>query len=125
MNELSKIVDQLSKLSVIEASELAKKLEEAWGVQASTSSGMNSEAQTTVKKNEPEEKLEYDVVLESIGDKKINVIKEVKSITGVGLREAKELVESAPKLIKSSVEKKKAEEMKNRLESVGAKVSLK
>jgi large subunit ribosomal protein L7/L12 len=124
MAELDQIVDQLSKLTVIEASDLAKKLEEVWGVSAAMpiiSAPLQSEPASAV----PEEKLEYDIILESIGDKKISVIKEVKAITALGLKEAKELVESAPKLIKAAVPKSEAQEIKSKLESVGAKISLK
>lgn len=130
MSELDKIVDQLSKLTVIEAADLAKMLEETWGVSASAS--MTSTASLTPTSEEesesvkaPEEKLEYDIILESFGDKKINVIKEVKAITGLGLKEAKELVVSAPKAIKLAVPKDEAQELKIKLEAVGAIISLK
>lgn len=125
MAELDKIVDQLSKLTVMEAADLAKMLEEAWGVSASASMMIPAAPQTEVSSSVAEEKSEYDVVLESVGEKKINVIKEVKAITGLGLKEAKELVESAPKAIKTALPKAEAEELKSKLEAVGAKIGLK
>jgi large subunit ribosomal protein L7/L12 len=130
MSELDKIVDQLSKLTVMEAADLAKMLEDAWGVSASASmTSAASLASTSQEESEsakaPEEKLEYDIILESFGDKKINVIKEVKAITGLGLKEAKELVVSAPKAIKLAVPKDEAQELKIKLEAVGATISLK
>jgi large subunit ribosomal protein L7/L12 len=125
MAELDKIVDQLSKLTVMEAADLAKMLEEAWGVSASAPVIAAVAAQGESAPKAEEEKSEYDIILESAGDKKINVIKEVKAITGLGLKEAKELVESAPKPIKLAVPKSEAEELKGKLEAAGAKVSLK
>jgi large subunit ribosomal protein L7/L12 len=125
MAELDKIVDQLSKLTVMEAADLAKMLEEAWGVSASAPVMAAVAAQGESAPKAEEEKSEYDIILESAGDKKINVIKEVKAITGLGLKEAKELVESAPKPIKLAVPKSEAEELKGKLEAAGAKVSLK
>lgn len=125
MTELDKIVDQLSKLTVIEAADLATKLENAWGVSASAPTATFTAPQEDSLSNKDEEKSEYDLVLESIGDKKISVIKEVKSMTSLGLKEAKELVESAPKTIKRSVPKSEAEELKAKLEAAGAKVILK
>ena len=125
MSELDKIVDQLSKLTVVEAANLAKKLEEAWGVNASSPITPIATSQEINADNSAEEKSDYDVVLESIGEKRIHVIKEVKAITGIGLKEAKELVESAPKIIKAAAPKSEAENIKSKLESVGAKVSLK
>jgi large subunit ribosomal protein L7/L12 len=125
MAELDKIVDHLSKLTVMEASDLAKMLEEAWGVNASIPLVASADTQAESSSNANEEKSEYDVILESIGEKKINVIKEIKAITGLGLKQAKELVESAPQVIKKAVAKSEAEELKNRLEGVGAKISLK
>jgi len=125
MAELDKIVDQLSKLTVMEAADLAKMLEEAWGVSASAPVMAAVAAQGESAPKAAEEKSEYDIILESAGDKKINVIKEVKAITGLGLKEAKELVESAPKPIKLAVPKSEAEELKGKLEAAGAKVSLK
>jgi large subunit ribosomal protein L7/L12 len=125
MAELDKIVDQLSKLTVMEAADLAKMLEEAWGVSASAPVMAAVAAQGESAPKAEEEKSEYDIILESAGDKKINVIKEVKAITGLGLKEAKELVESAPKPIKLAVPKSEAEELKGKLEAAGAKISLK
>ena len=125
MAELDKIVDQLSKLSVMEAADLAKALEEKWGVTASAVAGMMPVQQGGAVAEAAEEKSEYDIVIESAGDKKINVIKEVKAITGLGLKEAKEMVESAPKSVKSGVAKEEAAELKQKLEAAGAKVSLK
>jgi len=125
MAELDKIVDQLSKLTVMEAADLAKMLEETWGVSASAPMMAAAAPQGESAPSESEEKSEYDIILESAGDKKINVIKEVKAITGLGLKEAKELVESAPKSIKTAVPKSEAEELKDKLQAAGAKVSLK
>ena len=121
MANLSKIVDELSKLTVIEAAELSKQLEEKWGVTAAA-----PVAAAPVAAAAPvEEKSEFTVFLAATGDKKINVIKEVRAFTGLGLKEAKDLVEAAPKEIKSSVAKKDAEEVKIKLEAAGAKVELK
>ena len=125
MAELDKIVDQLSKLTVMEAADLAKMLEETWGVSASAPMMAAAAPQGESAPSESEEKSEYDIILESAGDKKINVIKEVKAITGLGLKEAKELVESAPKSIKTAVPKSEAEELKGKLEAAGAKIILK
>ena len=122
MADLNKIIDELSKLTVVEAAELSKQLEEKWGVKAATpvaaapSSGGAAPA---------EEKSEFTIFLTSAGDKKINVIKEVRAITSLGLKEAKDLVEGAPKEIKKGVAKKEAEEAKKKLEAAGAKVELK
>jgi large subunit ribosomal protein L7/L12 len=124
MSELDKIVEQLSKLTVIEAADLAKKLEESWGVTASAAVASVAAAPQE-NAGAADEKSDYDIVLESVGDKKINVIKEVKAITGLGLKEAKELVESAPKPIKTAVPKEEAEKLKGTLQAAGAKVSLK
>lgn len=125
MAELDKIVEQLSKLTVMEAADLAKKLEESWGVSAAAAAVVSAPQEDSKAGAGAEEKSDYDVVLEAAGDKKINVIKEVKAITGLGLKEAKELVESAPKSIKDAVPKNEAEEMKSKLEAAGATVSLK
>jgi len=127
MAELDKIVDQLSKLTVMEAAELAKKLEEVWGVSASLAPVALATNQTSsdTSASNADEKSDYDVMLESIGDKKINVIKEVKAITGLGLKESKDLVESAPKIVKSAVPHEEAKKMKEKLEAAGATVSLK
>ena len=120
MSDLNKIIDQLSKLTVVEAAELSKQLEDKWGVTAAAP--MTAAPVTAAPK---EEKTEFIVFLTAAGDKKINVIKEVRAFTGLGLKEAKDLVEAAPKEIKSGVAKKDAEEAKKKLESAGAKVELK
>ena len=123
MADLSKIVDQLSGLTVLEAAELAKMLEEKWGVSAAAAvavAGPGAAAAAPV-----EEKTEFTVVLAAAGDKKIEVIKEVRAITGLGLKEAKDLVEGAPKPVKESVNKDEADKIKAQLEKAGAKVELK
>ena len=120
MSDLNKIVDQLSKLTVVEAAELSKQLEDKWGVTAAAPAAAAPVAATPA-----EEKSEFTVFLTAFGDKKINVIKEVRAFTGLGLKEAKDLVEAAPKEIKSGVAKKDAEEAKKKLEVAGAKVELK
>ena len=124
MADLNKIIDELSKLTVVEAAELSKQLEEKWGVTAAAA--VAAPAPGAAAGGAPaEEKDEFTVVLAAAGDKKINVIKEVRAITTLGLKEAKDLVEGAPKEIKSGVNKKDAEEMKKKLEAAGAKVELK
>ena len=124
MADLNKIIDELSKLTVVEAAELSKQLEEKWGVTAAAA--VAAPAAGAAAGGAPaEEKDEFTVVLAASGDKKINVIKEVRAITTLGLKEAKDLVEGAPKEIKSGVSKKDAEEMKKKLEAAGAKVELK
>ena len=124
MADLNKIIDELSKLTVVEAAELSKQLEEKWGVTAAAA--VAAPAAGAAPGGAPvEEKDEFTIVLASAGDKKINVIKEVRAITTLGLKEAKDLVEGAPKEIKSGVNKKDAEEMKKKLEAAGAKVELK
>ena len=124
MADLNKIIDELSKLTVVEAAELSKQLEEKWGVTAAAA--VAAPAAGAAAGGAPaEEKNEFTVVLASAGDKKINVIKEVRAVTALGLKEAKDLVEGAPKEIKSGVSKKDAEEMKKKLEASGAKVELK
>ena len=124
MADLNKIIDELSQLTVVEAAELSKQLEEKWGVTAAAA--VAAPAAGAAAGGAPaEEKDEFTIVLASAGDKKINVIKEVRAITTLGLKEAKDLVEGAPKEIKSGVNKKDAEEMKNKLEAAGAKVELK
>ena len=120
MSDLNKIIDQLSKLTVIEAADLAKQLEDKWGVTAATPAPVVAPAAAPI-----EEKSEFTVFLTSAGEKKINVIKEVRAFTGLGLKEAKDLVEAAPKEVKSGVAKKDAEEAKKKLEAAGAKVELK
>ena len=121
MSDLNKIVDQLSKLTVVEAAELSKQLEEKWGVTATAPAA----AAPTASAAPAEEKTEFTIFLAATGDKKINVIKEVRAITGLGLKEAKDLVEAAPKEVKTGVAKKDAEEAKKKLEAAGAKVELK
>jgi large subunit ribosomal protein L7/L12 len=123
MAELQKIVDELSTLTVLEAADLAKMLEEKWGVSAAAAvavAGPGAAAAAPV-----EEKTEFTVVLAAAGDKKIEVIKEVRAITGLGLKEAKDLVEGAPKPVKEGVNKDEAEKVKAQLEKAGAKVELK
>ena len=122
MADLNKIIDELSKLTVVEAAELSKQLEEKWGVTAAAPAVAAPAASGAAP---AEEKSEFTIFLSSAGDKKINVIKEVRAITGLGLKEAKDLVEGAPKEIKSGVPKKDAEEAKKKLEAAGAKVELK
>ncbi len=122
MTDLNKIIDELSKLTVVEAAELSKQLEEKWGVTAAAAVAAAPAAGGAAP---AEEKSEFSVFLSSFGDKKINVIKEVRAFTGLGLKEAKDLVESAPKEIKAGVAKKDAEEAKKKLEAAGAKVELK
>ena len=124
MADLNKIIDELSKLTVVEAAELSKQLEEKWGVTAAAAVAAPA-AGATAGGAPAEEKDEFTIVLASAGDKKINVIKEVRAITTLGLKEAKDLVEGAPKEIKSGLNKKDAEEMKKKLEAAGAKVELK
>jgi|TARA_B100001029_G_scaffold104278_1_gene85962 large subunit ribosomal protein L7/L12 len=121
MADLNKIIDELSKLTVVEAAELSKQLEEKWGVTAAAPVAAAPAAGAAPA----EEKSEFTIFLSSAGDKKINVIKEVRAITGLGLKEAKDLVEGAPKEVKKSVPKKDAEEAKKKLEAAGAKVELK
>jgi large subunit ribosomal protein L7/L12 len=118
--DLNKIVDDLSKLTVLEAADLAKLLEEKWGVSAAA-----PVAAAAAGAAPAEEKDSFDIVLAAAGDNKINVIKEVRAITGLGLKEAKDLVEGAPKPLKQGVAKAEAEEIKKKLEAVGAKVELK
>ena len=122
MTDLNKIVDELSKLTVVEAADLSKQLEEKWGVTAISQAAAAPAAGATAP---VEEKSEFTVFLASFGDKKINVIKEVRAITGLGLKEAKDLVEAAPKEVKTGLAKKEAEEAKKKLEAAGAKVELK
>jgi len=121
MADLNKIIDELSKLTVVEAAQLSKELEEKWGVTAAAPVVAAAGAAAAPA----EEKSEFTIFLTSAGDKKINVIKEVRSLTGLGLKEAKDLVEGAPKEVKKGVAKKDAEEAKKKLEAAGAKVELK
>ncbi|TLP48765.1 MULTISPECIES: 50S ribosomal protein L7/L12 [Cohaesibacter] len=123
MADLEKLVEELSTLTVMEAAELSTMLEEKWGVSAAAPVAVAAAAGPAAEA--AEEKTEFDVVLASAGDKKINVIKEVRGITGLGLKEAKELVEGAPKAVKEGVDKAEAEELKAKLEAAGATVELK
>ena len=123
MADLNKIIDELSTLTVVEAAELSKQLEEKWGVTAAAPAAAAPAGGAAAPAGE--EKSEFSIFLASAGDKKINVIKEVRAITGLGLKEAKDLVEAAPKEIKAGVAKKEAEEFKKKLEAAGAKVELK
>ena len=111
MADLAKLVDELSALTVMEAADLSKMLEEKWGVSAAAAA--------------EEEKSEFDIILEAAGDNKINVIKEIRAITNLGLKEAKDLVDGAPKTVKEGAPKEEAEEIKKKLEAAGAKVTLK
>ena len=124
MADLAKIVEDLSALTVLEAAELSKMLEEKWGVSAAAPVAVAA-AGGGAAAAPVEEKTEFTVVLAAAGDKKIEVIKEVRAITGLGLKEAKDLVEGAPKTVKEGVNKKDAEDMKKKLEAAGAKVELK
>ena len=123
MADLSKIVDDLSKLTVLEAADLAKMLEEKWGVTAAAAVAVAAAPGAAAAP--AEEKTEFTVVLAAVGDKKIEVIKEVRALTGLGLKEAKDLVEAAPKAVKEGVNKEEADKIKATLEKVGAKVELK
>ena len=122
MAELSKIVEDLSKLTVLEAADLAKMLEEKWGVTAAAAVAVAAAPGAAAA---VEEKTEFTPMLMAIGDKKIEVIKEVRALTGLGLKEAKDLVEAAPKAIKEGVSKAEAEEIKKKVEAAGAKVDIK
>ncbi|HEV7325630.1 MAG TPA: 50S ribosomal protein L7/L12 [Bosea sp. (in: a-proteobacteria)] len=126
MADLAKLVDELSSLTVLEAADLAKMLEEKWGVSAAAAVAVAAgPAAGGAAAAAVEEQTEFTVVLASAGDKKIEVIKEVRAITGLGLKEAKDLVEAAPKPVKEAVAKDEAEKLKKQLEAVGAKVELK
>ncbi len=126
MADLAKIADELSSLTVIEAAELSKMLEEKWGVSAAAPVAVAAAGGAqTAEAAEAEDKTEFTVVLASYGDKKINVIKEVRAITALGLKEAKDLVESAPKPVKEAVSKDEAEKIKSQLEAAGATVEVK
>ena len=124
MADLNKIIEDLSSLTVVEAAELSKQLEEKWGVTAAAAVAA-APAAGGAGTAPAEEKSEFTIVLASAGDKKINVIKEIRGVTSLGLKEAKDLVEGAPKEVKSGVNKKEAEEIKAKLEAAGAKVELK
>ena len=123
MADLNKIIEDLSSLTVVEAAELSKQLEEKWGVTAAAAVAAAPAAGGGAAP--AEEKSEFTIVLASAGDKKINVIKEIRAVTSLGLKEAKDLVEGAPKEVKSGENKKEAEEIKKKLEAAGAKVELK
>lgn len=125
MADLSKIVDELSELTVLEAAELSKLLEEKWGVSAAAPVAMMAGAAAGAAAAPVEEKTEFNVVLTEFGAQKINVIKEVRAITGLGLKEAKDLVEAVPKAVKEGVTKEEADKLKAQLEAAGAKVELK
>jgi large subunit ribosomal protein L7/L12 len=123
MADLQKIVSDLSSLTVLEAADLAKMLEEKWGVSAAAAVAVAGPAAAAAPA--AEEKTEFNVILAAVGDKKIEVIKEVRALTGLGLKEAKDLVEGAPKPVKEGVNKEEAEKIKATLEKVGAKIELK
>ena len=123
MADLNKIIEDLSSLTVVEAAELSKQLEEKWGVTAAAAAAAAPVAGGAAAP--AEEKSEFTIMLTAAGDKKMNVIKEVRAVTALGLKEAKDLVEGAPKEVKSGVNKKEAEEIKAKLEAAGAKVELK
>ena len=123
--ELEKIVKDLSELTVVQSAELAKMLEEEWGVSAAAPAAVMAAAPVDGGAAAADEKTEFDAVLSDAGSSKINVIKEVRAITGLGLKEAKDLVDGAPKPIKSAVSKAEAEEIKSKLEAAGAKVEVK
>jgi len=125
MTDLAKIVDDLSKLTVLEAADLSKMLEEKWGVSAAAAVAVAAGPAAGGGAAAAEEQTEFAVILKAGGDKKINVIKEVRAITGLGLKEAKDLVEGAPKPVKEGVNKDEAEKVKAQLEKAGAKVELK
>jgi large subunit ribosomal protein L7/L12 len=125
MADLQKLVDELSKLTVIEAAELSKKLEEAWGVSAAAPVAVAAAGGGAAAAAPAAEQTEFTVILLEAGEKKINVIKEVRAITGLGLKEAKDLVEAAPKPVKEGATKSEAADLKKKLEDAGAKVELK
>ena len=125
MTDLNKIVDELSKLSVMEAAELSKLLQEKWGVSAAAPVAVAAAGGDSGAADKGAEQDSFDVILTDVGDKKINIIKEVRAATGLGLKEAKDLVEGAPKAIKEGVAKAEAEEIKKKFEEAGAKIELK
>jgi len=125
MANLEQMVEDLSALTVLEAAELSKMLEEKWGVSAAAPAAVAAAAPAAAPAEEVEEQTEFDVVLAAAGDKKINVIKEVRAITGLGLKEAKDLVEGAPKPLKEAVSKDEAAKLKEKLEAAGATVEIK
>lgn len=125
MADLQKLAEDLSSLTVIEAAELAKMLEEKWGVSAAAPVAVAAAGGGAAVAEAAEEKTDFDVILASAGDKKINVIKEVRAITGLGLKEAKDLVEAAPKTVKEGANKEEADKIKKQLEEAGATVEIK
>ncbi len=125
MADLSKIVDDLSQLTVLEAAELSKLLEEKWGVSAAAPVAVAAVGGGAAAAAPAEEKTEFDVILSDIGPNKINVIKEVRAVTGLGLKEAKDLVEAAPKAVKEGISKDEAAKIKAQIEAAGAKVDVK
>jgi large subunit ribosomal protein L7/L12 len=125
MPDLASLVDQLSALSVLEAAQLSKMLEEKWGVSAAAPVAVAAAGAAAPTAEAAPEQTEFDVILSAIGEKKINVIKEVRAITSLGLKEAKDLVEAAPKLVKEGVNKEEAEKIKKQLEDAGATVEIK
>ena len=125
MTDLNKMVEELSKLTVIEAAELSKLLQEKWGVSAAAPVAVAAVAGSAEAEQKSAEKDTFDIILTEVGDKKINIIKEVRAATGLGLKEAKDLVEGAPKPIKEGVAKAEAEELKKKFEESGAKIELK
>jgi large subunit ribosomal protein L7/L12 len=125
MADLSKLVDELSNLTVLEAAELAKLLEEKWGVSAAAAVAVAAGPAGAAAAPAAEEQTEFTVILAAFGEKKIEVIKEVRAVTGLGLKEAKDLVEAAPKPVKEGVSKDEAEKIKAQLEKAGAKIELK
>ncbi len=125
MANLEKLVEDLSSLTVLEAAELSKMLEEKWGVSAAAPVAVAAAGGAAAPAEEVEEQTEFDVILAAAGEKKINVIKEVRAITGLGLKEAKDLVEAAPKAVKEAVSKDDAEKFKKQLEGAGATVEVK
>ena len=125
MANIEKIVEELSSLTVMEAAELSKALEEKWGVSAAAAVAVAAPASAGAAADAGADQTEFDVILSAIGEKKINVIKEVRSMTGLGLKEAKDLVEAAPKPVKEGASKDEAEEIKKKLEEAGASVEIK
>ena len=125
MADLAKIVEDLSNLTVLEAAELSKMLEEKWGVSAAAPVAVAAAGAAAAPAEAAEEQTEFDVILAEAGANKINVIKEVRGITGLGLKEAKDLVEAAPKAVKEGISKGEAEDIKKKLEDAGAKVTVK
>jgi large subunit ribosomal protein L7/L12 len=125
MANLEQLADQLSTLTVLEAAQLSKMLEEKWGVSAAAPVAVTAAPAVAAAAEPAEEQTEFDVVLTVVGDKKINVIKEVRAVTNLGLKEAKDLVESAPKTVKEAVKKEEAEQIKKKLEEAGATVEIK